>query len=119
MRAAPVLALVLLAPAPALAQDMGAILRDNEMRQQLEMSRQQGVALHNEMMALDARVRTEQAIRDTQVQGRTIRIPVPAERQPPPAATAPAFDAAGLASIPDSALAASNARVREAAANRR
>ena len=117
MRAALVLSLALALPAPALAQDFNTIFLENQMRAEQDMARQRGVALHNELMALDARVRTEQAIRDAQAQARTPRLQVPAERQPPPAATPPV--AGQVASIPDAALAASNARVRDAAAGRR
>lgn len=119
MRAALVLALTLAAPAAAFGQDLNSMMLENQMRAEQEMARQRGVALHNEFMALDARVRSEQAIRDAQVQGRTLRLPTPSERQPPPAATAPPFDPGQIASIPDEALAASNARVREASQNRR
>jgi len=119
MRAALFLALALAAPAPALAQDFNNILLENQMRAEQDMARQRGVALQNEFMALDARVRTEQTIRDVQAQARTPRLPLPPERQPPPPTTAPPFDAGQIASIPDAALAASNARVREASENRR
>ncbi len=119
MRAALVLALAVAVPAPALAQDFNAILMENQMRAEQELARQRGVALHNELMALDARVRSEQAIRDIQAQGRTPRLPLPPEPQPPPPATPPPFDSGQIASIPDAALSASNARVREASENRR
>jgi len=119
MRIRLVLALLLAAPAPTFAQDFNSIMLENQMRAEQEMARQRGVALHNEFIALDARVRSEQAIRDAQAQGRTVRLATAPERQPPPAATAPPFDSGQIASIPDAALAASNARVREASQNRR
>jgi hypothetical protein len=119
MRAAIVLSLAMALPAPAIAQDFNTIFLENQMRAEQDMARQRGVALQNELMALDARIRTEQTIRDVQAQGRTVRLPTPQERQPPPPSRPPPFDAGQVASIPDQALAASNARVREAAGNRR
>lgn len=113
-----ILALGLAAPAaaqdPLLRQDLAAQMRESEIRAQQQLDQQRAVAQQNELMALEARLRTEQAIRDLQAQSQSPRL---AARDPkaPPAM----IDTGQIASIPDSALAESNARVREAAANRR
>lgn len=87
-----------------------------ESAQQM-LDRQRSVALENQLFSLEARVATEQRLRDLEVQQ---------SRHAPPAALPPADyaprtspAASGYASIPDESLAASNARVREASPNRR
>ena len=111
-------ALALAAPASAAAQDLGALQhRLFELQAQVDLARQREVAQHNEFIALDARLRTEQSARE--VAAARISPPVPTlpyamARPVDPPATSPAFP-----SIPDSRLAASNAAVAQAAENRR
>jgi hypothetical protein len=111
-----VLAVILFAIAPAAwAQDPLLYQRDFEVQTQLQAARQREVDLQNQLTVLDARVRTEQAIRDQESlrNAPAVRIPSdPAARQAP-------IDPGKLAAIPDDRLAASNARVRAAARNRR
>jgi hypothetical protein len=104
--------------APAAAQDLTGFNASQleDLRVQQQLSQQRAVALHNELMALESRLRTEQAISDLRVQSAPVRLPTP----PYPQAGAPAsIDTSRLPAIPDAALAASNRRVRDAANNRR
>ena len=74
------------------------------------------MARSNELMALEARLRAEQAMADVQAQ----RTPpaVPSLRYEPPLSGA-SPSTARYPSVPDAALSDSNRRVRAAAANRR
>jgi hypothetical protein len=98
-----------LPPAVGIAQ-----ARDAEFAAQAASARARDVAVTNERSAQDARLATDQALRD-----------LPAIRPAPPVVLAnprspsPAFDASAFVSIPDAKLAASNAAVRAAAGNRR
>jgi hypothetical protein len=106
--------LALAAATPAAAQTSSQ-LADLQMQQQL--AQQRAVAQHNELFALEARVRTEQAILDLQLQR---ALPARAPELPyPVAAPTGRVDTSKLPSIPDAALAASNRRVQDAAKNRR
>ena len=104
-----ILALAVLAPAvPAAAQDAFALQHmQNELWAQQQMLQQRAVAQSNELIALEARLRTEQSLTP-----RLLGLELP---PPPPAA----FHTSKLPSIPDDRLAASNAAVREASENRR
>lgn len=117
MRAVVLLSLVLVAtPAAAqIAPAPGAGAQDFELWQRQEQLRQQLVAQHNELMALEAQLRAQQAITDLQAQRQTPRLTPPDLSRRP----LPAIDTSRLASIPDAALAESNRRVLEAARNRR
>jgi hypothetical protein len=94
-------------PAPGIGNPQYA-----EALAQQEMARQQLIQQQNQIMALEAQIRTQQAMAD--VQALTV---VP--RLTPPDTTAghtlPHFDASRLASIPDDALADSNRKVLDAA----
>jgi len=121
MRAAPIAALVLTAATPAAAQTYPAQTFDADVRiQQLESqaaaARQRDVALSNELMALEARRQAEGSIATLQAQRESpgYRAPVDYDAL----ARAPVARG-GYTSIPDDRLAASNARVRAAAENRR
>lgn len=104
-----------LAAVPASAQDLYALERSNELRVEQQMANQRAIALENEFQALDARLRTEQALRDLRDQAAQPYVRIPRDPSVGPAlAPIP-----GAASIPDDRLAASNARVRAAAQNRR
>ena len=112
-----VLILGLACAAPAAAQDyLGLTLQNDAARAaEAEQARQRDVALSNQLSALEARMQTEQALRDIAALRQRPVLPAPAD----PAFPSPTFEANAFASIPDSALAASNARVRAAAQNRR
>ena len=106
--------IALSAAAPAAAQTQSQIA-DLQMQQQL--MQQRSVAQHNELFALETRLRTEQAIQDLQLQ-RALPARVP-QLPYPVAAPSGKIDTSKLPSIPDEALAASNRRVQDAAKNRR
>lgn len=97
-------------PAPANPQ------QEFDWRTQQEMLRQQMVQQQNQMMALEAQIRAQQAIQDVRAQSQSVRLP-PVDTTPGRAL--PHIDTSKLASIPDSALADSNRKVLDAANNRR
>jgi hypothetical protein len=118
MRPAALLAVVILAgsAAPALAQSPGfqrqmdANLRDSQLQALQDLAARQAQSQQNQLRAFEAQVRAEQAVARVQAQSYTPSVP------PPPASGAlPSIDVGAMASIPDDRLAASNARVREAA----
>ncbi|RAK56565.1 hypothetical protein [Phenylobacterium deserti] len=94
-------------------------MRLQEMQQQMDMARQREIATSNELMALDARLRTERGIADVRAQALSPRLPSAPQNQIYPGAPPARLDTSGLASIPDDRLAESNRRVREASARRR
>lgn len=102
-RPAPPPPLIVGAPAASLGvlQGQQAILQS-----QHDLAASQAIAQRNEFSRLDAQMRTEQNLASLQA------LSQPA---PPIGSDAAYVDASGLVSIPDSALAASNARVRAAA----
>ena len=115
VRALLLLAVAVLIAAPAAAQDYRALdqARDADAFAAEMAARARGVALTNEHFALDARIRAEQALGDlARAAARPTLVPAPE-------APLPTIDTTRLATIPDAALAQSNARVRAAAANRR
>ncbi|WP_374572698.1 hypothetical protein [Phenylobacterium sp.] len=73
------------------------------------------VSLENRLNAQDAALRAETAVRALQDQSAQAATAIP----PPALAGAASVSLGDMASIPDERLAASNARVREAAQNRR
>ena len=97
--------------------DIATQMRLDALSAQLQIQQQRNVATENEFQALDARVRTDQALRDLQAESEQPRLRVPPD--PVYGAANPNYDPARLASIPDDRLKASNARVRAAAANTR
>ena len=108
-----------LAPvAPAAAQDYRALdfARDADLYAAASAARQREVALTNELSTLQARVQTDEALRDLAAQRAYAPI---STVNPSTGAALPRIDTSKLASIPDAELAASNARVRAAAENRR
>ena len=107
------------APAVAQPNDYGLTLqRDAELQAQADLARQREIELNNRLSNLEARQQTDQALRDIQALRQRPTLPTIYDpyAEPPPRAPVPA---GAFASIPDDALAASNARVRAAAANRR
>jgi predicted small lipoprotein YifL len=97
---------------PSFQQHMDDQLRASELQAQQEMANRQAVIQQNQLTALEAQVRTQQAIADIAASGRSPRL-----ASPPGAAAS--LDPGSYASIPDDKLAASNARVKAAAENRR
>lgn len=89
----------------------GSVVTDPGYQAQQQIDRQRAIALENQLNTLDARVQSEQRLRDFQA-----TVPAPGLRGPDhPAPTT----GAPYASIPDAALAASNERVRAASKNPR
>lgn len=110
-----ILALLLIAGPAAAQTDHRLLAREQELMAQQQMLQQRSIALENQLNALDARVRTEQALSDLRAQ----RL-APLERLPSDPALTPQVAAQGsFASVPDDRLEASNRRVREASGNRR
>jgi hypothetical protein len=109
-----VILLALAAAAPAAAQTTQFDL--DYLRAQQQAAQQREVAQHNELMALEARLRAEQAVVEQQLARVPVRVPEPPYASPLPPAK---IDTSKLPSIPDATLADSNRRVQEAAGNRR
>lgn len=93
---------------PLLQQGM-AQAREAQLRAQLDMANRQAVIQQNQLSALDSQIRSQQAFDDLRAQSYTPTVP--------PAVIGAVIDPGQLASIPDDKLAASNARVKAAAAN--
>jgi hypothetical protein len=103
---------------PALAQDYLALTNahDAERVAAEAAARQRDIALTNEVSAMQARAQTEQALNDIAVLRARPTLPhVILDPKAPP----PNIDLSRLASIPDAALADSDAKVRAASANRK
>lgn len=78
---------------------------------QQEQAREQAIQQQNDLMRLEAQVRTEQAIADIQAGRALPPLPPPDTRGPPPY---PQIDTSDLPSIPDKLLQQSNQRVLDA-----
>ena len=103
--------------ASALAQaDPARLARENDLWAQQQNQNQRAVALENQVNALDARLGTEARLRELREQARRPAVP---ERYVPKSGAVRAPELGAFPSIPDEALAASNARVRAASQNRR
>lgn len=102
---------------PAVAQSLQTQMdisqRAAEARAQQDLADRRAVILENRLTTLEAQVRSQQALDDLQAQTQPRPLPPPPAGGPPPQ-----IDTRGLASIPDDALAASNARVRAASEGR-
>lgn len=113
------LLLAFLIASPAATQDFGFTTQAqiDDLRMQQQLAQQRAIAQSNELMALESRLRTEQAVRDLEFQR---ALPPRLPQLPYPAGAPPArIDTSKLPSIPDAALADSNRRVRDASENRR
>lgn len=88
----------------------------NAMLVQQEQTRQQIIQQQNQLMALDAQLRGQQAQQDIQALRINPRLALPNVNQ---TGALPQIDPGQLASIPDAALADSNRKVLDAARNRR
>lgn len=109
-----VLALAAGVAAPAVAQIAPGYPSDGDFAEAQAAQRRREVALDNRLNALDAQRRADEAVSALREQSAQARLPF----APPPGPRA-APDAGGMATIPDARLSQSNARVREAAENRR
>jgi hypothetical protein len=114
--------LALAAATPAAAQSTAAELAlQNDLLAQQQAAQQRAVALDNQLMALEAQIRTERALADIRAQSARPYLPLPplppGEAGPRP--PSPQIDTSKLVSIPDDRLAASNAAVREVTQGRR
>jgi hypothetical protein len=102
------------AQSPGFRQQMDSQAQTDLLRAQQDLAARQQVQLQNDLFRLEAQQRTQQSLSDLDAQTRSPQLP------PPPAGGPfPSIDVSGLASIPDSKLAESNARVRAAAENHR
>jgi len=113
-----ILVIALAAAAPAAAQDYRGIAAAQEAQRiaDAQAARSRDIVTTNELSTLQAQVQTNQALSD--ISGLRVRPAVPTVPFNPHAPTA-RIDVGKFASIPDATLAASNARVRAAAENRR
>jgi hypothetical protein len=122
MRVPGVLAVLLAAglAAPASAQLLPQVAPSSpqfaEMLAQQEIARQQIVQQQNQIMALEAQLRTQQALSDVHALTLAPQLP-PVDTTP--GRPLPHIDTSQLASIPDATLADSNRKVLEAAGNHR
>jgi hypothetical protein len=118
MRAQIVSLVIIAAATPAGAQGFGPLIADHDAQRMAadQAARQREVALTNEITRLESQAQTDRALRDLSDArtGPQIVILPPRPGQP-----APHIDPSQFASIPDAALADSNAKVRAAADNRR
>jgi hypothetical protein len=103
---------------PSLAQSRLDLLqqRDAQATAEAMAARNRDIALTNELSRLDARIQSDQAVANLQASRATPTVPIVVLG---PHAKPPVVDVSKLASIPDAALARSNAAVRAAADNRR
>ncbi|MFZ5718653.1 MAG: hypothetical protein ACOY5Y_04220 [Pseudomonadota bacterium] len=113
-----VFSIALAIASPALAQGVTVgdqiLLDDLRMRQQAAERR--AVEQANQLMALEARLQAERAVQDLRMQATPPALPRAPYASPSPDESSAL---AKFPSVPDAALAESNRRVREAAANRR
>lgn len=90
-------------------QDPGVLVQQEQLRQQL-------IQQQNQIQALDAQIRAQQAIQEVQRLRSVPPLPVP---DTTPGHALPQIDTSQLAQIPDATLADSNKKVRDAANNHR
>ncbi|WP_293904730.1 hypothetical protein [Phenylobacterium sp.] len=105
------------AATPAFAQNTQLEL-DN-LRAQQQAAQQRAIAQANESMALEARLRAEQAVADLRLQRTPPVLPELPYVTPASDAARAAAATATYPSIPDAALADSNRKVQDAAQTRR
>ena len=108
-------ALSLAAPAAAQPFRNLELGRDAQAQADAAAARNRDIAITNELSNLQARLQTDQTL--SQLQAQRVSPPVPMAAAGPNAPP-PKIDLSQMASIPDAALAQSNARIRAAADNR-
>jgi hypothetical protein len=113
LAAGPALAAQPLLPPTAATQAQMQVLQ-SQIEIQQDLAARRAVIQENQLNALDVQRRAEAAAAAIQAAGRAPHVP-----PPPPGAPPPAIELNGLASMPDDVLAASNARAKAAAENRR
>jgi hypothetical protein len=113
MRAAFVLIALCLPGAAAAAEDPFLAQRDFQQSAQAMEARQRDIFIQNELMGLDMRLRTDQALRDSAM------TPAGPIRILPGSANGVAPTVGPFAEIPDARLSNSNERVRAASKTRR
>lgn len=108
--------LVLASAAPAAAQPWRdlTLAQDTQRAFEARAARDRDIALTNELAVMQAQARTQQTLSDIAA-ARIAPLAPPRD----PRAPLPKLDLSQLAEIPDAVLAASNARARAAADNRR
>jgi hypothetical protein len=89
-------------------------MRDAQIRDLQSMADRQAVAQHNELIMLEAQMRTQAAL--SQVQAQSYRPILPS---PPLTGAPPQIDTGRMAQIPDDRLEASNAAVQAVVRSRR
>lgn len=106
-------------PVPAQVDPM-LQAQQNDLWMQQQALQQRQIAVENQLSAQDARIATDLRLRELEAQRLRPAVRVPSDPART-AATVGGVNASAQApvSIPDDRLAASNARVREAAGNRR
>jgi hypothetical protein len=105
---------ILAAASPAVGQPTQLQLDDLRIQQQ--NAERRAIDQSNQLQALDARLRADQAAADLRAQRAGVLVP---ELRYEPPAPVPATLSAKYPSMPDAALAESNRRVQDAAKNRR
>jgi hypothetical protein len=103
-------------PAAAQAYRGLALSQDASRIADQQAARSRDIAITNDLSTLQARVQTDQGLSDLAALRAPPALPTVAL---PAGAPPPMIDTSKLASIPDAELAASNARIRAAADNRR
>lgn len=111
-----ILTLAAVVAAPAAAQPMTQFELET-LRAQQEAAQRRSIDQSNQFMALENRLRTEQAVQDQQAA--RAGQPLPQLRYAPSAGRAPAAATPSYPSTPDAPLADSNRRVQDALGNRR
>ena len=104
--------LMLATATPAASQPASQFELDS-LRIQQEAAARRAVAQANELTALEARLRTEQAVSDLRLQREAPRLPE-LTYAPPASSAVPRSATLKYPSVPDALLADSNRRVREA-----
>ncbi len=102
---------------PQLARPFAGVAldRDAQLAVEAQAARDRNIALHNELIALESRIQTDQAIANLAAQHTTAAPLILFNPKAPPKPIEPGQ----WAQIPDAALAASNARAVAASENRR
>ena len=117
MRTRLVILLGLAGATPAVAQPFHDLLlaQDGQRAAEARAARDRDIALTNQLAVLEANARTQQALSDIAAS----RIVPPVVNLPLDPGAPPKIDLSQFVEIPDATLAASNARARAAADNRR
>lgn len=110
--------LIFVLATPAVAQPLRdqTLAQDAQRAADARAARTRDIATTNDLSAKEAGARTDQAL--SNIAAATARTPLPTVPSNP-GAPPPKIDASQMAQMPDAELAASNARARAAAANRR